>query len=78
MVPLVESIAEVFATKWIAKTWDENKDSIFQENNIKLAEIHALISAVKVLTMESTSRSLNEARLSCGGIGYSHYTGLVH
>lgn len=37
-----------------------------------------MISAVKVLTMETTSKSLNEARLSCGGIGYSHYSGLVH
>lgn len=28
--------------------------------------------------MESTAKALNEARLSCGGIGFSHYAGIVH
>lgn len=78
LVPLAESIGSIFAAKEIARLWDKNKKNLFKENNIKLAEIHALISAVKVLTMEATSKSLTEARLACGGIGYSHYSGLVH
>jgi len=78
LIPLAESICNLFAVKEIAWLWDKNKKNMFKENKIKLAEIHALISAVKVCTMESTTKALIEARLACGGIGYSYYSGIVH
>lgn len=74
-VPLSESIAHTFAAWDLTRMWEENKDDLFTENNYTLAEIHALISAMKVTALEATSKCLHECRTACGGLGFSHFAG---
>ena len=73
---MAEAIVNLYTCNQIADLWDQNSSDLFTENNFKLAEINALICCIKVNTLESTTRTFSEARLSCGGIGYSHYAGL--
>jgi acyl-CoA oxidase len=76
IVPLAEATAHACAGKFVVKMWESSKDKLFEENNHDLAEVHALISAMKVITTESTAKSMHESRIACGGIGYSHYAGI--
>ena len=48
---------------------------MFTPNNAKLAELHALISVLKVISSEETYEAIKECQLSCGGLGYSQYSG---
>ena len=45
-------------------------------NDKGLAEIHAIMSGLKVVSTESTQQSMHESRLACGGLGYSSYAGI--
>jgi len=68
----------LYSSKEISLLWDQNSQNLFEENNFALSEISALIACIKVNTLETTTKAFSEARLSCGGIGYSNYAGLCN
>ena len=56
--------------------WEDNKSKLFDQTNFKMAEIHALITSLKVICSESTNKSLSETRQACGGLGMSQFAGI--
>ena len=39
-----------------------------------MAELHAIISAIKAISSWYAYKGLHECRLACGGLGYSYYS----
>jgi len=56
--------------------WNDNPDKIFEEGNIKLAEIHAISSVLKPYASWVAQKGIQECRELCGGLGYSAYNRL--
>ncbi len=72
MIPrLAEVVANAQAIWKVSQMWETHKAGLFDEKNHKMAEIHALLSALKVITTESSTQTLIEARKACGGLGFS-------
>jgi hypothetical protein len=58
----------------VTHTWVKYQTKIFQENNQHLAELHALLSVLKVQASWTAYQGILESRRSCGGLGYSYYS----
>ena len=75
MVPFAEAITHSFGAREVALMWENNKNKILQKSNLKVKEIHALITSLLVISTESTSDNLAEGRRACGGLGLSKFAG---
>ncbi|CDW85834.1 peroxisomal acyl-coenzyme a oxidase 3 [Stylonychia lemnae] len=60
----------------ILTLWGKNQKNMFVPGNLKLAELHSLISCFKALSTWTAYNCANECRQSCGGLGYSYYSRL--
>ena len=76
MVPLAESITHIFGSRKITRIWQDNSAKLFEKDNRRVAEIHAIITSLKVICTESTGKNFSETRQACGGLGMSQFAGI--
>jgi len=70
---LAYTFAANLAQQRVLVLWGKNTKRLFIPNNPKLAEVHALISALKALATWHCFQGVQECRQACGGLGYSYY-----
>jgi acyl-CoA oxidase len=77
LLPLLARVSlQKIAQAKILEHWGKKQRHLFEPKNRKLAELHGLISGLKaVLSFESVA-GISECRRACGGLGYSHYSGI--
>ena len=56
--------------------WQENLPRLLDQNNKQAEVCHALSSVMKSINAWNSHKTLQECREACGGLGYSHYTGI--
>ena len=74
---LANVMAQLFASNQVYLYWNEIQDDLFNPKaQHKLAEVHAIISALKAVHSWTAVKALQECREACGGLGYSYYSKL--
>ncbi len=73
---LAEAVALSVAGQTIRKAWHDLQGKLFEENNLPLMELHALLSVFKPFSSWLAQRGAQECREVCGGMGYSAYNRL--
>mmetsp|Transcript_3774 Transcript_3774/g.8045 ORF Transcript_3774/g.8045 Transcript_3774/m.8045 type:complete len:693 (+) Transcript_3774:89-2167(+) len=77
MPHLANTFACNAATLKIENTFAEIRQKIFEAPDCAEGEeLHAILSAFKVLTTNYARDSIQECREACGGLGYSEYVGI--
>eukprot|EP00455_Lapot_gusevi_P026012 TRINITY_DN2745_c0_g1_i5.p1 TRINITY_DN2745_c0_g1~~TRINITY_DN2745_c0_g1_i5.p1 ORF type:complete len:699 (+),score=206.55 TRINITY_DN2745_c0_g1_i5:61-2157(+) len=66
-----------FTGKWVRSKYEEFRGQLAQGNTSGLAEIHIMSSGLKAFTTAIINEGLEICRRSCGGHGYSKYSGFV-
>ena len=62
------------ASHFIIDEWSKQKDILSPGKNLKLAELHALITGLKAISTWTLFKGVAECRRACGGLGFSWYS----
>lgn len=60
----------------ILELWGLSSKNLISPGNFKLAELHSLISSLKANMSWESVAGMSECRRACGGLGFSHYSGI--
>ncbi|TGZ83309.1 acyl-CoA oxidase [Ascodesmis nigricans] len=74
---LATSYAYIFAGKELLNSYYDMMDSLAKGDVSKLAEVHALSTALKTKSSWDCVAGMEEARKAMGGHGYSHLSGVA-